>query len=102
MIDLTTIDDDTLMARGSYATVRGALEDEKKNLQMLCGELSSTATKILRTMQPDNDALPAPVTPLLDSGRATIDAMELVTARIVSLAQQKHDLKVLAWGGRRG
>lgn len=98
MIDLTQFDNDTLMARGAYSTVRASLEDEKKNLQMLCGELSSTATKVLRHMQPDGDSLPTPVTPLLEAGRATIDAMELVTARIVGLAQQKHDLKQQAWG----
>jgi hypothetical protein len=98
MIDLTTIDDDTLMARGSYATVRGAFEDEKKTLSMLCGELSSTSSKVLRTMQPDNDALPVSVESLIAAARLTLDAIEACAKRIESLAQQKHDLKQQAWG----
>lgn len=98
MIDLTTIDNDTLMARGSYATVRGAHEDEKKNLSILCGELSSTATKILRAMQPENDAIPESVDSLITMGRGTLDAMEACAKRIEGLAQQKQGLKQQAWG----
>ena len=98
MIDLTQIDDDTLMARGSYATVRGAHEDEKKNLSMLCGELSSTAAKVLRQMQPTGDEVPTSVDVLIAVGRSTLDAIEMCTKRIESLAQQKHDLKQQAWG----
>ena len=98
MIDLTQIDDQTLMARGAYATVRGQHEDEKKNLSVLCGELSSTATKVLRQMQPERDEVPMPVDVLLAAGRATLDAIELSAGRIVSLAQQKHGLKAQAWG----
>lgn len=98
MIDLTTIDDDTLMARGAYSTVNSALKDERKNLQMLTGELSSTAAKILRQMQPDSDVVPQPVDVLLAAGRATLDAVELCAGRIVALAEQKHDLRGQAWG----
>jgi len=98
MIDLTQIDDDTLMARGSYATVRGQHEDEKQNLSVLCGELSSTATKILRQMQPAHDDVPASVDELIASGRKTLDAMDLCAKRIVSLAQQRAALKHPAWG----
>ncbi|MES2323244.1 MAG: hypothetical protein V4633_13350 [Pseudomonadota bacterium] len=100
MIDLTKIDDDTLMARGAYSTIRAAHEDEKKSLQMLCGELSSTATKILRVMQPDADAVPESVDALLASGRLTLDSIERCTDQIIGLAQQKHDLKTQAWGKR--
>lgn len=98
MIDLTKIDDDTLMARGAYSTVRAAHEDDKKTLSVLCGELASTAMKVLRQMQPEGDTVPQPVDVLMASGRATMDAIELTAGRIVALAQQKHDLKVAAWG----
>jgi hypothetical protein len=98
MFDLTTIDDDTLMARGAYATIRGAHEDAKKSLQMLCGELSSTATKVLRRMQPDNDAVPDSVDELLAAGRASLDAIELCVHQIESLAQQRADIRQQAWG----
>ena len=98
MIDLTKIDDETLLARGAYSTVRAALEDEKKNLQILTGELTSTATKILRQMQPEGDVVPQPADVLLAAGRATLDAIELTAGRIIGLAQQKHDLRAQAWG----
>ncbi len=98
MIDLTKIDDDTLMARGKYSTIRAAHEDEKKRLSVLCGELSSTATKVLRQMQPDGDELPAPVAGLIATGRATLDEMDVCTQRIVGLAQQKQEVKQFAWG----
>lgn len=100
MIDLTKIDNDTLLARGAYSTIRAAHEDEKKNLSVLCGELSSCATKVLRQMQPDNDAVPADAAVLLAAGRATLDAIEICATRIVGLAQQKADLKQQAWGKR--
>ena len=98
MIDLSTIDNDTLMARGAYSTIRAAHEDEKKNLSVLCGEMLSLATKVLRTMQPDNDAIPECADALIAKGRDTLEAMGLCATRIEGLAQQKHDLKAQAWG----
>ena len=98
MIDLTKIDDDTLMARGAYSTIWAAHKDEKKNLSVLCGELSSTAAKILRRMQPDNDAVPDSVDDLLKAGRASLDAIELCVRSIESLAQQRAGIKTQAWG----
>ena len=98
MIDLTKIDDQTLMARGAYSTIRAAHEDEKKNLQMLCGELSSLASKVLRRMQPDNDSIPESVGDLIASGRKALDAMDLSSQRIESLAKQRSAIKFQAWG----
>lgn len=98
MIDLTKIDDNTLMARGAYSTVRAALEDERKQMSILTGELASTATKILRQMQTDGDAVPESADVLLKVGRSTLDAIEASALRIIGLAQQKHDLKQQAWG----
>lgn len=98
MIDLTKIDDETLMARGAYSTVRAEHEDEKKTLSILCGELMSIANKISRQVQPLGDVVPDPVDDLIGAARKTIDAMELSGHRIVALAQQKHGLKSQAWG----
>ena len=97
MIDLTTIDPVLLENRGAYTTVRGAHEDAKKSLQMLCGQLAATATQVLRRMQPDNDDVPASVDTLLTSARNTITLMEACVADIESLAVQRAALKPLAW-----
>lgn len=100
MIDLSAIDNDTLLARGAYSTVRAAHEDRKKEMQMLCGELSSIASKILRRMQPDNDAVPESVDDLIATGRARLDAIDLCVKSIESLAQQRAAIKQQAWGSK--
>jgi hypothetical protein len=97
MIDLSAIPADVLRARGEYSTVRAAHEDEKKNLQMLCGLLSSTSAQILRRLQPDNDGIPDSVSELLASGRQTLQMMEDAATRIESLAKQRQELKAKAW-----
>jgi hypothetical protein len=98
MFDLTTIPDEVRRARGDYSTVRAAHEDSKKDLQMLCGKLSSVAAQVLRKMQPDNDEVPDSVESLISAGRDTLAMMEQCSARIESLAKQKAELKPLAWG----
>lgn len=98
MIDLTQIDSGTLMARGAYSTVRAAHEDAKKNLQILCGKLSSIASQVLRRMQPDNDDVPESVDELFKSAKATLTAMDDCVKQIETLAQQRADLKQQAWG----
>jgi hypothetical protein len=100
MLDLEEIGDVVLLARGKYSTVRGAHEDAKKSLQMLCGQLSTAAVKVLRRMQPDNDDVPDSVDDLVSGARNTIVLMEECVAEIESLAQQQRDLKALAWGGK--
>lgn len=97
MIDLTTIPPAILENRGAYSTVRAAHEDAKKSLQMLCGELASTATKVLRRMQPDNDDIPDGIADLFLSARNTLTMMENCAAEIESLAAQRAKLKPLAW-----
>lgn len=98
MIDLTTIDDETLMARGAYSTYRAAHEDTKKELSILCGELASCSTRILRQMQPDGDEVPVSVEALIAVGRATLDSIEACAQRIESLAAQKQGVRQQAWG----
>lgn len=98
MIDLNTIPPETLLARGQYATVRAAHEDAKKKLSLLCGQLSSSASQVLRRMQPDNDDVPASVDDLLTSARNTLTEMDLCVMSIESLAQQRSELKQVAWG----
>ncbi|MDB5937473.1 MAG: hypothetical protein JWQ01_4817 [Massilia sp.] len=99
-MNLDEIGDVVLLARGKYSTVRGAHEDAKKSLQMLCGQLSTAAVKVLRRMQPDNDDVPDSVDDLLSDARSTIVLMEKCVTEIESLAQQRSDLKAQAWGGK--
>lgn len=97
MLDLTKIPQAILENRGAYSTVRAAHEDAKKSLQILCGELASTATKVLRRMQPDNDDVPDGIADLLLAARNTLTLMETCTTEIESLAKQRSELKPLAW-----
>jgi hypothetical protein len=100
MLNLDEIGDVVLLARGKYSTVRSAHEDAKKSLQILCGQLSTAAVKVLRRMQPDNDDVPDSVDDLVSGARNTIVLMEECVAEIESLAQQRSDLKAQAWGGK--
>jgi len=100
MIDLTTIDQETLIARGQYSTVRGAHEDEKKRLAILCGQFSAVSSQVLRCMQPDGDAQPdmAAVHELLETGRQALARIEQCVSAIEGLAAQRVSLKDAAWG----
>jgi len=97
MLDLSTIPEEVRLARGEYATVRAAHEDAKKSLQMLCGSLSSTASQILRRMQPDNDDVPDSVESLIAGARNTLVLMEACANEIEALAKQRSELKPKAW-----
>lgn len=90
-------DAELMLARGRYATVRSMHEDAKKSLQMLCGQLSSAASQILRRMQPDNDDVPESVEALIAGARNTLVLMEACAAEIESLARQRAELKSAAW-----
>lgn len=102
MLDLSTLSQEMLLARGQYATIRSAHEDAKKQLQIHCGQLGSVAAQVLRAMQPDNDAEPGSVSELLAAGRNTLNAMETIALQIQSLAAQRAELKPIAWpkGGK--
>lgn len=89
--------DALMLERGRYSTIRSKHEDAKKSLQMLCGELASTATKVLRRMQPDNDDIPDGIADLFLNARNTLTMMENCAAEIESLAVQRAALKPLAW-----
>lgn len=99
-MDLTTIPDSVLLARGKYSTVRAEHEDAKKSLQILCGKLTSAGTQLLRTAQPDGDAqLDAEnIAIALQTARSTVDEIEACIAYIESLAMQRAALKPEAWG----
>jgi len=98
MIDLTKIDDETLMARGAYSTVNARLSDEKKRLATLCGELHTVATKILAHMQPGGAHVPIGAEMYTLAARSAMDDIEACTQSIVALSQQKFDLYAQAWG----
>jgi hypothetical protein len=100
MIDLTTIDEATLLARGQYATVRGAHEDEKQRLAILCGQFSAASAQVLRCMQPDGDTTPDmnAVRGLLAAMRDGVGRIEQCVSDIEGLAAQRAALKQAAWG----
>lgn len=98
MIDLTKIDTDTRIARGDYATVNSAIKDGFRNLQMLHGEATSAMTKALRQVQPDDASVPQHPTAQLALARAAIEGFDATATSIISLTQQKHDLRAQAWG----
>jgi hypothetical protein len=102
MIDLTAIDQETIIARGQYATVRSAHEDEKKRLSILCGQLSSSVAQVLRYMQPDGDATPSidAVLDMLSIARETLTKIDACVESIEALAMQRAALKQAAWGGK--
>lgn len=99
-MDLTTIPDSVLLARGKYSTVRAEHEDAKKSLQILCGKLTSAGTQLLRMAQPDGDAKidAANVSMALQTARNTVDEIEACIAYIDALALQRLALKPEAWG----
>jgi hypothetical protein len=100
MIDLTAIDQETIVARGQYATVRSAHEDEKKHLSILCGQLSSVSSQVLRYMQPGEDDAPdlRAVNDMLSAARRTMDEIEKCVTNIEQLAVQQSSLRQSAWG----
>lgn len=100
MIDLTTIQPETIVARGQYATVRSAHEDEKKRLAILCGEFTSITSQVLRLMQPANDAAPDALAArdLIVAGRDLLAKINVCVANIEGLAMQRAALKDAAWG----
>lgn len=99
-MDLTTIPDSVLLARGKYSTVRAEHEDAKKQLQILCGNLSSVGSQILRSAQPDNDAVlhEGNLAELLIAGRIALDDIEACIGKIQQLQAQRAALKNEAWG----
>jgi hypothetical protein len=103
MIDLTAIDQDTIVARGQYATVRGAHEDEKKRLSILCGQFTSISSQVLRHMQPDSDAVPDmdAVRALVADGRELLGKISDCVNEIEGLAMQRAALKQAAWGAKK-
>lgn len=100
MIDLASIDNDTIIARGQYATVRSAHEDEKKRLAVLCGQFTSISSQVLRLMQPDSDAAPDmdTVCGLIADGRELLGKITDSVGEIEGLAMQRAALKQSAWG----
>lgn len=95
-MDLSTINPALIVARGEYATIRSAHEDELKRLQILTGQLSSASSQILRFMQPA-DGQPCDISGLLKDARFTLDQIEKCAANINELAAQRAELKPTAW-----
>jgi len=99
MLDLSTISQETLIARGQYATVRRKHEEAKKELAALCSVLQTRAAQILKLMQPDDNGAPAMtlVADLVGFCQKTVFDIARVSDEINSLARQRAELKVKAW-----
>jgi hypothetical protein len=95
-MDISSIPQDLLIARGAYSSVRAAHEDELKRLQILTGQLSAFGSQVLRWMQPA-DGQPEDISGLLKDARIVIDHIEQCSAMIRELAEQRTELKKTAW-----
>jgi hypothetical protein len=94
MIDLSTIPDDVMLARGQYSTVRAAHEDLKHKLSVKCGNLASLAAQILKRMQEDTEILPYDL--LVNTDETVHDISKMIDEMLI-LAKQRKELKVKAW-----
>lgn len=95
-MNLDDIDQDLLLARGAYSTVRAAHEDQLKLLQVQTGQLSAYGSQILRTMQPaDGEA--GDISILLFNARQVVDQIELTATVINELAALRAELRPKAW-----
>lgn len=92
MIDFKDIPEELIRARGQYATVRSALDDEMRNMQTLCAVISSRSASVLRDLQEGHD-----VKHVLDEMRDKINQMETSAKSIKALQAQRAELKSAAW-----
>jgi hypothetical protein len=98
-MDLASIPQDLLIARGQYATIRSAHEDAKKQMQMMCGSLGASAAQVLRAVQPDSNGLPdlEAVFNLLSVCSHTVEKMGDCASDIHGLAAKRASIKPAAW-----
>lgn len=92
-IDLSSIDQKLLLARGQYATVRAAREDALKVLQQLCSQLQALPHGILKTVQ-DGETVDAQLSAI----DALSEKLKEQVATVLDLTAQKDALKPEAWG----
>jgi hypothetical protein len=98
MIELQ--DKELMLARGQYSTLGAEQRDAVKQLQMLCGHLSSVSSQILHGVQPKDDE-PINVADAIDIGKQLLNKIERITMRLTELAEQRAELKPRAWGNKR-
>ncbi|HEV2612504.1 MAG TPA: hypothetical protein VGU61_19740 [Noviherbaspirillum sp.] len=97
MLDLSAIPEEIRLARGEYATVRGAHEDAKQRLQAVCGEVMAAAPRILKFGQMDSPNDVQEAFNQLEYLRVVSARIESRLEEIQSLAVQRAALKVKAW-----
>ena len=90
-------DQELMLARGKYSTIRAEHEGEKQRMQMLVGEVTSLASQILKGVQPKDEASAVDVAPLLTTIRFAIDEMDRSRMRIAELGKQRAALRPTAW-----
>lgn len=97
MLDLSAIDQATLLARGQYSTVRAAHEDGKSVLQVACGSGMSSFQQILKLGQSNNPDEVDEAMKKLDELLALMDTTKSHLGKMSQLAKQRQVLKVEAW-----
>lgn len=98
---MITLDDNELMlARGRYSTIRSEHEAAKAQLQILTGKVASLASQILKGAQPADNSQPINVAEQVGACRQVLDEIEQCLTRCAELAKQRAELKPAAWGGR--
>jgi hypothetical protein len=96
VIDITKISPVLLENRGAFLTVHSAYKDEMKRLQMMQGELSSYASKILNRLQPKTGE-PEPVADLIEAAREVLNNLDKCADNIIELVEQKKVLHPMAF-----
>lgn len=102
MIDLAQIPEELILARGRYATVRAAHEDEKARMAKLGGNLNSLVSMLVKMVQPDegNEFGLQQLDNIIDAMRENVTLMAECGGKIHSLGAQRNQLKEEAWPKR--
>lgn len=95
MIELA--DQELMICRGKYSTIRAQHEDAKKELQVRCGEFMSLSGRILKHGQSDEPGAIDEAMNHLAELRLQLDCTEKQLQAMRSLAEQRAELKVKAW-----
>lgn len=97
MNPLDNISDEVIHARGVYATIRSAHEDQKSAIQMKCGNFTSLTSQVLKYSTSNDPSEHCAAVALLKDARKNLDELESMLAEIESLAKQRGEWKSKAW-----
>lgn len=93
-------DNELMIARGRYATVRSEHESLKAELAILCRRLSSSSQQILKRMQPNDGASSLPIDELIEDCMLAVKDIDATAGAIRSIEKQRFELKAVAWNNQ--